>query len=326
MIKLLLILILIISGCGNKKDPPIDIEETPTPIIENIETEEIDETIIIDFLGYSSNYQNKLDQYLFKMNYTAVDELDMGGDEVYLIDPVKNIDMEINWINYDENNEESYAFFALIQQDEPFILICNESDIRPNNKIIVNNTQEFSLQISLENGELIQPDKTETVDWGFKERELKDSLVIFDEIISATFDILFHKYSLQMPEAVELITLVSMYFDPAYVNGEIEIVDGVTYKIPIDVIEGWTIVLFDDYTGELPNEFDSNIYEVNYKTINRINDYELLEIKEMGEFIDLLYKRIDIETGYEELFVVSLIKSNTSSLNYRIFDVIISVG
>jgi len=322
MKKIILIFLLLLTACSSGPKTIIEEPIEQTPEVEEVEV--VEETMVVDFLGYGANYHVKRDKYLFETGFEYINEYYLNGDEAYLIIPVDGQKLLIEEIVYDDNFNESYEEFIVIDDGEPFILICNESDIRPNARITVNDSYSFVLQVSLMDGKLEQPKNTVPYPW--KENDIDESIEVINTIVQSTFDVLNSPYSLNMEEAVELITLVSMYLDPAIVGGEIEVIDYVTYKIPIEVIEEWTIILFNDYTGELPYEFNSDIYETDYITLTRLNNYELLAVEKDGEFVDLLYSQKDIETGYEDTFKVILIKSDTSMIGYRIFDVIKSVG
>ena len=103
------------------------------------------------------------------------------------------------------------------------------------------------------------------------------------------------------------------------------------YENIISVKETGSVISISDGIAKIYG-LDKDLNKTLLKNMKEVSDQLkqkniiCIDMDDKERFIDLLYKRIDIETGYEELFVVSLIKSNTSSLNYRIFDVIISVG
>ena len=210
--------------------------------------------------------------------------------------------------------------------NEPFIIICNLSDLRPEVRININDNVSFPLQVSLESGTFEQLEFTQEIDYSYSYKDNEELIIIISDIVESTFDVIQSDYySISMDEATEYLLMVAMYNNPSIVNSSYEIIDYVTYIFEIELLENWAIVLFGDYTGDIAF-YVTDYIEVDYFSLERENDYQLLDVIYEYDTIMLLYEVINLDYGFSTSLVIYLVEDQISPINYRIMYIDKAVG
>ncbi len=318
----LIILCIFLVSCANSpKDTGKNDGDSNKP------NEQISDVLTIEFLGYKQNYLYNLKHFMFHYNYDYVDSIDCEGDEAYLIVPKGNQKIIIESYDDQNPNKKSDKVYKTETDfhNEPFILLCNPSELHSNIKITVNDKYSFSPSISLKDGEFDRPENTEGIDYSYEKSLYKKEFDVITSIVNTTFDTVdLSNYSITMDDSYDLILRTTMFNQPKLVGYDEEIFDASTaeYTIPLDLLESWTIILFADYTGELPKLNLKDPIKVDYEVFRQYNKYELCDIKNVEDYTLLLYKGQSIDYEFLTTYVIVWLEtSGASFINYRIVDV-----
>lgn len=111
-----------------------------------------------DISEITSTYNNIVNN----VNVIDYEDNELDGEELYLIIPRYEMDINIYTAILDENTAKLIKDKLLKQTDKPFVIKCNVSDIMSN--IIIefnykNNSYEYSPSLSLKDGKLNSNDR-----------------------------------------------------------------------------------------------------------------------------------------------------------------------